>query len=58
MKVKQACRRDGPGGEPQGKGERADKSRVKRIERVFFVDFDRKIIDLFRILQGMRRFFE
>lgn len=58
MKVKQACRRDRPGGEPQCKGVRADKSRVKRIERVFFVDFDRKIIDLFRIVQGMRRFFE
>ena len=25
---------------------------------MFFVDFDRKIIDLFRIVQGMRRFFE
>jgi hypothetical protein len=36
---------------------RAGKSRAKRIERVFFVDFDRKIIALFRILQGMRRFF-
>ena len=36
---------------------RADNSRAKRIERVFFVDFDRKIIALFRILQGMRRFF-
>ena len=30
----------------------------KRIERVFFVDFNRKIIDQFRIVQGMRRFFE
>ena len=37
---------------------RADKSRAKRIERVFFVDFNRKIIALFRIVQGMRRFFE
>lgn len=38
-------------------GMRAGKSRAKRIECVFFVDFDRKIIALFRILQGMRRFF-
>jgi hypothetical protein len=30
----------------------------KRIECVFFVDFYRKIIDQFRIVQGMRRFFE
>lgn len=37
---------------------RAGKSRVKRIECVFFVDFNRKIIDQFRIVQGMRHFFE
>ena len=35
---------------------RAGKSRAKRIERVFFVDFNRKIIDQFRIVQGMRLF--
>jgi hypothetical protein len=36
---------------------RAGKSRAKRIECVFFVDFNRKIIDQFRIVQGMRYFF-
>ena len=37
-------------------GMRAGKSRAKRIECVFFVDFYRKIIDQFRIVQGMLRF--
>ena len=35
---------------------RAGKSRAKRIECVFFVDFNRKIIAKFRIVQDMHRF--
>ena len=39
-------------------GMRAGKSRAKRIGCVFFVDFNRKIIAKFRIVQDMHRFFE
>lgn len=38
-------------------GMRVGKSRAKRIECVFFVDFNREIIAKFRIVQDMHRFF-